>query len=224
MKKTLFAITAGLFVLGASAPQAQAQGTINYSVQALTTSAVANADGSAPIAVGSAISIGYYPTALTSGLTGASSWDDLLLTGTANQFVPLFAATMGYDPGDGTTYGGVFAGGEQQYVSSEGKTLVMIFSNDSVLTDGTEAGIFSNPTWVIPALAEPVPSLIAADIIDSDFTIFGATGIGAPVFPDPSGATQNYNTAAIPEPSTYALLALGGVALGGFVLRRRVRA
>ena len=131
---------------------------------------------------------------------------------------------MGYDPGDGTTYGGVFAGGEQQSVSSEGKTLVMIFSNNSVLTDGTEAGVFSNPTWVIPALAAPVPSLIAADIIDSDFTIFGATGIGAPVFPDPSGATQNYNTAAIPEPSTYALLALGGVALGGFVLRRRVRA
>jgi PEP-CTERM motif len=32
------------------------------------------------------------------------------------------------------------------------------------------------------------------------------------------------NVAAVPEPSTYALLALGGLALGGYVVRRRQRA
>ncbi len=37
------------------------------------------------------------------------------------------------------------------------------------------------------------------------------------------GGDATFNVTAIPEPSTYALLGLGGAALGGYVLRRRRR-
>jgi hypothetical protein len=57
-------------------------------------------------------------------------------------------------------------------------------------------------------------------------TVAVLLGVTAGQFTWDGGATVNVNVqgvAAVPEPSTYALLALAGVALGGYAARRRKR-
>ena len=180
-----------------------ASGAIDYSVQGLNGVAIADSEGVA-ITSGSAMAFGYFPLTLTAPLTQTSSWDEVLGVGTENEFVTLFSGIMGYETG-GVTYDGVFAGGEQQYVDSSGKQMVMVISNASVLTQGTEVGIFSslNESWTIPALAAPVPALLAVDVNSADLILYGNQGIGDSAFPDQSyGFLDNLNTDIFRDPDS----------------------
>jgi len=49
-------------------------------------------------------------------------------------------------------------------------------------------------------------------------------GVGGDSWLSNGGANYTANFTVIPEPSTYALLALGGLAMGGYMMRRRHRA
>ena len=180
-----------------------ASGAIDYSVQGLNGVAIADSEGVA-ITSGSAMAFGYFPLTLTAPLTQTSSWDEVLGVGTENEFVTLFSGIMGYETG-GVTYDGVFAGGEQQYVDSSGKQMVMVISNASVLTQGTEVGIFSslNESWTIPALAAPVSALLAVDVNSADLILYGNQGIGDSAFPDQSyGFLDNLNTDIFRDPDS----------------------
>jgi hypothetical protein len=79
--------------------------------------------------------------------------------------------------------------------------------------------VLTDPAWIAPTFTITTPALewsISAST--TAVSILGETG------------TFNYNdgspevTLAVPEPSTYALLSLAGLALGGYAARRRLRA
>jgi hypothetical protein len=79
--------------------------------------------------------------------------------------------------------------------------------------------VLSDPSWIAPTFTITTPEL--GWVLSESTTavsVLGQTG------------TFNYNgespevTLAVPEPSTYALLSLAGLALGGYAARRRLRA
>lgn len=94
------------------------------------------------------------------------------------------------------------------------------------LVTGTDVG------WSSPNASDPLASSIIELSLAGNQIVsagFGGPGVGAfwnPSGPgtvtvtDPAGA----NLTLVPEPSTYALLAMTGLALGGYAMRRRRRA
>jgi hypothetical protein len=228
MKKITLLASILLFV-GALSHNVNAQ-AIDYAATAQIDTGVALTNGS-PVPTGSLMAFGYYPTALSGPLTGVSSMSDILNPGGSNAFVTIFSGTMGLDDGAGGFYEGLFAAGVQSTSATPvGNQFYYIIGNNPIsLSDATEAGVFTSSSWIIPSLGDPVPTLFANDISevprDSTGILFGAQGIGTPVtegLVDP--AAPNYNLQAVPEPSTYALLGLAGLALGGYAARRRRRA
>lgn len=225
-KTTLLALT--VLSLGALNHSVQAQ-AIDYAATAQIDAGVALSNGVA-VPTGSLMAFGYYPTALSAPLTGVTQMSDILNPGGANAFVTLFTGTMGLDDGSGGFYQGLFAAGVQSTDATPvGKHFYYIIGNSPVsLSLATEAGVFTAPSWTIPALGAPVPTLFATDINEvprnATGILFGSQGIGTPVtqgLVDP--AAPNYNLQAVPEPSTYALLSLAGMAIGGYAIRRRRR-
>jgi len=94
-------------------------------------------------------------------------------------------------------------------------------AGDSTWTSDSAQIVLSDPTWIAPAFTLTTPQLdwlLTASTVAMPLAQFG-------------GQTGSYNfndgapeaTLAVPEPSTYALLALGALALGGYAARRRVR-
>lgn len=79
--------------------------------------------------------------------------------------------------------------------------------------------VLEDTSWTAPTFTITTPAL-SYSLTSSTFvrSIGGQSG------------TYSFNggspevTLAVPEPSTYALLAMGGIALGGYVMRRRCRA
>jgi hypothetical protein len=221
------AVLALALTLLALPSRAHAQ-SIDLNAAALVDAGVALADGNA-VPVGALMAFGYYSTALSTPLTGVTSMSDILNPGGANPFTTIFTGSMGYDLPPVTA--GLFSAGiTSTDASIVGRQLFFIIGNSSVsLSAATQAGVFSSSSWVIPALGDPTPSSFTADISevprDSTGIFFGTNGIGTPVtegIVDPAAA--NYNLQAVPEPSTYALLALSGLAIGGYAMRRRRRA
>jgi len=79
--------------------------------------------------------------------------------------------------------------------------------------------VLSDPTWVAPTFTINTPSLTWELTADTQVHPVGGVS-GTYNFND--GAPQ-ITLEAVPEPSTYALLTLGGLALAGHVIRRRRR-
>jgi hypothetical protein len=81
--------------------------------------------------------------------------------------------------------------------------------------------VLSDPSWIAPTFTITTPELawtLTASTIAMPLAAFGN-----------STGTYSYNSGSpeittVPEPSTYALLAMSGLALGGYVIRRRRRA
>lgn len=202
--------------------------SIDLTASALVDSGVALANGNA-VPIGALMAFGYYSTALASPLTGVSSMSDILNPGGSNAFVTIFTGTMGFDLPPVTA--GLFSAGiNSTDATIVGKRLFFIIGNSSVsLSAATQAGVFSSSSWIIPALDDPTPASFTADISEvprnSTGIFFGTQGVGTPVTQGlVNPAAANYNLQAVPEPSTYALLALSGLAVGGYAMRRRRRA
>lgn len=203
---------------------------IDYAATAQIDAGVALGSGLA-VPTGSLMSFGYYQTALSSPLINVTQMSDILNPGGSNPFSTIFTGTMGLDNGAGGFFAGLFAAGIQSTLTNPvGQQFYFIIGNSSVaLSSATQAGVFTAPSWTIPALAAPVPTLFATDINEvprnSTGILFGSQGIGASVAgiagADP--ALPNYNLSTVPEPSTYTLLAMGGLALAGYVIRRHRR-
>jgi hypothetical protein len=89
-------------------------------------------------------------------------------------------------------------------------------SQDTIaIWEGTTVGLTSTPTY---------NSLSLLSTATGDYS-----SVGSFIFTWNPGSTESINStistvAVVPEPSTYALLALSGLAFGGYVIRRRRRA
>lgn len=84
----------------------------------------------------------------------------------------------------------------------------------------------TQPTWFSPNPADPFGStvvemsLVGSQILASSGTTQAFFGSSAPG----SQLANNDNLNVVPEPSTYALLAMSGIGMAGYVIRRRRRA
>jgi hypothetical protein len=143
-------------------------------------------------------------------------------------FSPFFSSTQsaintGYLDGAGNELAVVLTQSDNNTITAGANLFVSIFnvpggSGTSTWNSGAPQIILSDPTWVAPTFTLTTPT-----------DVFGLTAstVALPF----NGATGTYSfnagspsvTLAVPEPSTYALLSLFGIALGGYAYRRRVR-
>jgi hypothetical protein len=162
--------------------------------------------------------------ALTNGATWASLGSlNTLFSNLTNSFLPANTARVGFfgnDNSGGPGYangsilfnlsGGVATGQELLLVVYSGLT-----TNSSSPGLGQNGFFYRDSSYVIPS-----PGTI--DIFSETANIGGP--IPANQFTSGTGAVGGSGFTTVPEPSTYALLAMSGLALGGYILRRRSRA
>jgi hypothetical protein len=223
MKKTLLAILTGSCVLISHQTQAQ---SIDYGMIAgFVQSPTAGTDvvGGGFQLLGVTPSSGFNPT----GASLADLLSSANMLSVSNSFATIDAANPGqfYQPGLLTFWstGASIATGTQLYVLASASSSFDAGAPWALLT-GSDVGWFSpNPTdpfgYSNIELSFGGNSIIASG--------FGGPGVGAyfdPAGPGTSVSPGDANLVLVPEPSTYALLSLAGIALGGYAARRRRRA
>jgi len=131
--------------------------------------------------------------------------------------------------GAGTFYlGGVFPATNGGNIPT-GTSLYLLASTSATFSFSSPWALFNNINWTSPNPSDFFAQTFI-ELSDAGTTIVsagnGGPGIGA--FFGTSGTSVNpadgTNVVLVPEPSTYALLVLGGLALAGHVIRRRRRA
>lgn len=111
-------------------------------------------------------------------------------------------------PGNASNFS--FTGG----MSGGDQFAILLFPNATQansVSGGTALSLWRASDWTLPA----------TDTSGSTFN-FATTGATYTTVPNTATATQSFSV--VPEPSTYALLAMSGLAVGGYALRRRRRA
>lgn len=133
---------------------------------------------------------------LTDNSTYSGSWGSFSVLG-SNTAASVFGSIALAGGATFSLTGGIASGDNFGYAIFSGSTTTTIA--------GDPVSIWTAPNWVIPADG-------ATLTWPANFTQITSSSTGA------------LETAVVPEPSTYALLALGGLAVAGHVLRRRRRA
>lgn len=168
------------------------------------------ADGSA-VAVGSALKLGYYTTAVNSSTFLAYSTASQFLT----NFVTLADGVMGFDvdsnPGT-PNEPGYFASGASLLTgdsSADGRRLYYLIGNNSVFANATELGVFTSSlaNWtLINNPTGPTPTVINTDIrqVASSGVLFGSGPVAGEAAYGPE-----YRLQVVPEPGVASLLFVG---------------
>ena len=148
----------------------------------------------------------------TNNMLSVSSALTTIGAGDAGQF---------YVPGLSTSWssGGTISTGTQLYILASTSATFDLSAPWALIT-GTD------PSWLSPNPTDPFgSSLIEMSLAGNQ--IIASSGVGQAFFGSSAPGSQtadNDNFNLVPEPSTYALLAMSGLALGGYVVRRRRRA
>jgi len=169
------------------------------------------------LTAGAIFQIGYYDAVVTSasfsqlrsGAAFETGWTSLA-SSTANAFdiAGLRSATADLATGVNTY---------------EGKVLVMLVGNASTMSGSSQAGVFANSNWIVPANPTGItPTDYAFDVSDlGTQALFGSLSLGTGAY-----ASENvFNSAnlktIIPEPSSVSLLVLGMAGLAALRARRK---
>lgn len=224
MKKAHLAVLIGSCVL--ISPQAQAQsidyGMIAGFVQSPVVTNVVNVVGGGFQLLGVTPSSGFNPA--------GSSLSDILnaanMLSVSNSFTTIDASNPGqfYQPGLLTFWstGAVIPSATQLYVLSSTSGTFDALAPWSLIT-GTD------PSWFSPNPTDPFgSSIIELSFAGNSIVAAGNGGPGVGAYfgstPGTTLSAGDANVVLVPEPSTYALLSLAGLALGGYAARRRLRA
>jgi hypothetical protein len=152
-------------------------------------------------------------------------------TYSAGVFTPLLSNTQqnnntGYADGSAPELSVVFTQPNNNNITAGASLFVSIFNvpggaGDSTWSSTTPQIVLGDPTWTAPTFQLTTPNLTFELTANTQAQALAAFG----------GSTGTYNfnggdqqIQLVPEPSTYALLSLAGLALGGYAARRRRRA
>jgi hypothetical protein len=214
MKKTLITIAA-VTLLSTSASFAQSV-TLSFGVGYLHT--------------GTTTSSSLWPESsgllnvlvLTNGQTWAQQGNlNDLFSQLTNSFTPTGAARVAFG---NTSEEGVFGSGPVINLTggvATGQEFLLVGYSSLGLSAaqpglGTTGFYYRDPTWTLPAAGAFV------DVFAETASYGGA--LPDATFTSGAGAAGPGGFTTVPEPSTYALLSLAGLALGGYAARRRRRA
>jgi len=220
MKKTIFALAAGLALIGGTAAQAQPE--IDFTVPALNPGAsITYAGGAAPL-VGTAITI----TQLQGLNTPSNSGAILTVTG----------GTLGFTSGNltsSTASSWVFGVGPASAVTINGSTAhgsgaLLSGQVESVIVTASGANNFNVAIGVILNIVNPTLASFFGLSGGSSNPWTGNFNIGFTAAATPPGAISSTQvlsgdliTTPVPEPSTMAIAGLGALGMIGYGLRRR---
>jgi hypothetical protein len=169
----------------------------------------------------------FLPTSTPVTDTISASWG----TYSGGVFTPLFGATQStinsgyFDAPENELFVGLTQS-DNTLLAAGTAMFVSIFnvpggSGTSTWFSSAEQIVLSDPTWIAPTFTLATPELtwtLGSSTVAMSLAQFGGS-TGTYSFND--GAPQ---VTLVPEPSTYALLGLASLALGGYAMRRRNRA
>ncbi len=222
MKKTLLAAVAAVS-LGLAGAQAQSidYGMVAATVQSPFSSILPDSTGGF-LLFGVTPGSGFNPT----NASLASILNNANMLSVSNSFVSIQSGGQFYNPGLPTMFGATASNiptATQLYVLASTSSS---FDNAApwALVTGSDVG------WFSPNPADPLgSSIIELSLFDNRIISAGDGGPGLGAYwgntpgsttvTDPNGS----NLVLVPEPSTYAMLAMSAAAFGGYVLRRRRR-
>jgi hypothetical protein len=218
MKKTTIATAlAAVLILGS--PKADAQ-SIDYGMVAATVQSPASTSliGGGFQLMGVKPASGFNPT----NATLASILDPANMLVVLNSFTTIDAGA----PGQFYTAGLLPLWSDSSSIPSNTKLYILGSTSSSfsltepwTLVSGTDAG------WLSPVTTDPTAMSIIEMSLGGNSLVAGSVGnYFSPNGPGTTVSPGDASVVLVPEPSTYALLSLAGLALGGYAARRRLRA
>ena len=214
MKKTLLIIAAASVTLLNHSTKAQ---SMDYGmVAALVQSPIAsNVVGGGFNLLGVTPASGFNP----SGASLASILNTANMLSVNNAFTTIDAGNPGQ-----FAVGGLLTTWSTGTTIANGTKLYLLASLSPTFAADAPWALVSGADWNSPNPTDPF-GFVNMELSTAGNTIVASSGVAQAFFNPPVSQTAaDNNLILVPEPSTYALLSLAGLALGGYAARRRLRA